>query len=130
MDLSPKAPLSRHEIATLQILKQDHPKRPLSRRHRELLLSMELALAEGKELKLSQALRARLETEQGKQPMRRSAPACTLGVVRSREGEGGGVWDHAALGLECEFSSAPGQRSRTGGWPASRATTTNQERLL
>ena len=36
MDLSQKAPLSPHEVAVLQTLKQDHPKRELSRRHREL----------------------------------------------------------------------------------------------
>lgn len=64
MDRSPDAPLSPREVAALQILKQVHPKRTLSHRHRELL-SMGLALAGGEELKLSQALRARLESEQG-----------------------------------------------------------------
>jgi hypothetical protein len=64
MDRSPKAPLSPQEVAALQALKQN-PKRELSRRHRELLLSMGLALAEGEEPKLSQAGRARLEAEQG-----------------------------------------------------------------
>jgi hypothetical protein len=65
MDRSSKAPLSPQEVGALQTLKQDHPKRELSRRHRELLLSMGLVLAEGEELKLSQAGRARLEAEQG-----------------------------------------------------------------
>jgi hypothetical protein len=64
MDHSPNAPLSPREVVALWSLKQDHPKPALSHPHRELL-SMELALAEGEELKLSQALRARLETEQG-----------------------------------------------------------------
>ncbi len=65
MDRSPKAPLSPQEVAALQTLKQDRPKRELSHRHRELLLSMGLALAEGEELRLSQAGQARLEVEQG-----------------------------------------------------------------
>ena len=64
MDRSPKAPLSPQELAALQTLNQDRPKRELSRRHRELLLSMGLALAEGEELKLSDAGQARLEIEQ------------------------------------------------------------------
>ena len=51
---------------------------------------MGLALAEGEELKLSQA-----------------------GRVRGREGEGGGVWDHDALRLDCRA----GWRSLVQ-WPA------------
>ena len=66
MDRNPKAPLSPQEIAALQTLKQDNPKRELSRRHRELLLSMGLARAEGEELKLSDTGRTRLKTEQGR----------------------------------------------------------------
>jgi len=64
MDRSPKAPLSPQEVAALQALKQN-PKRELSRRHRDLLLPMGLALGKGEELKLSQAGHARLEAEQG-----------------------------------------------------------------
>ena len=64
MDRSPKAPPSPQEVAALQALKQS-PTRELSRRHRELLLSMGLARAGGEEVKLSQAGRARLESEQG-----------------------------------------------------------------
>jgi hypothetical protein len=64
LDRSQKAPLSPQEVAALQALKQV-PKRELSRRHRELLLSMGLALAEGEELKLSQAGHVRLKAEQG-----------------------------------------------------------------
>jgi hypothetical protein len=64
MDRSSKAPLSPHEIAALRALKV-HPKRELSDHHRNLLLSMGLAIAEGDELKLSQAGQARLQAEQG-----------------------------------------------------------------
>ena len=60
----PKAPLNPQKVAALQALKQN-PKRELSRRHRELLLSMGLAIAEGEELRLSLAGRARLEAELG-----------------------------------------------------------------
>ena len=42
-----------------------HPKRELSDHHRNLLLSMGFAIAEGEELKLSQAGQAHLEAEQG-----------------------------------------------------------------
>jgi hypothetical protein len=52
------------EITALQALKQD-PKRGISRRHRQLLLSMRPAVAHGDELKLSDAGQARLEAEQG-----------------------------------------------------------------
>lgn len=63
MDRNPKAPLSPDEVAALRTLKQN-PKRELSRRHRELLLSMGLAVAEAEQLKLSDAGHTRLETEQ------------------------------------------------------------------
>ena len=78
MDRSPKAPLSPQEVAALQALKQN-PKRELSRRHRELLLSMGLALAEGEELKLSQAGRARWSPSKAT-TVRTLAPVCALGV--------------------------------------------------
>lgn len=64
MGRSPKAPLSPHEVTALLALKQE-PKRKLSHRHRELLLSMGLAHAEGEQLKLSRTGQARLEDEQG-----------------------------------------------------------------
>ena len=92
MDRSPTAPLSPHEVTALQTLKQDHPKRGLSRRHRELLLSMGLALAEGQELKLSQAGQARLEAEEGNK-LEESALDRALGVKAQPRGRG--RWDRA-----------------------------------
>jgi hypothetical protein len=99
MDRSPKAPLSPQEVAALQALKQS-PKRELSRRHRELLLSMGLALAEGEELKLSQAGHARLEAEQGNNRWRHQRPPAHWGGAQPG-GRGRRVWDHAALRLDC-----------------------------
>lgn len=64
MDRNSKASLSPSEVASLRGLKVD-PRRRISGAHRELLLSMDLVVPDGAELKLSEIGNARLEAEKG-----------------------------------------------------------------
>ncbi|GEP61960.1 hypothetical protein RSO01_91260 [Reyranella soli] len=80
MDRSPKAPLNSQEVTTLQTLKQDRPKRELSRCHYDFILKR--LIAEGEELTLSQAGQVRLEADKATSG-KESAPACALGVSAS-----------------------------------------------
>ena len=105
MDRSPKAPLSPQEVAALRALKQN-PKRELSRRHRELLLSMGLALAEGEELKLSQAGRVRLEDEQGA-TREELAPVCALGVSAAGRARAAGCGTTTLSASTAELGGVP-----------------------
>jgi hypothetical protein len=63
IDRNSRAPLSPSELASLRGLRTD-PKRELSGSHRQLLLSMDLIVANGDDLILTEAGRHRLNHEE------------------------------------------------------------------
>jgi hypothetical protein len=51
--------------------------------------------------------KGRVEADQSTSPHDEISPRLRVGCKRSREGEGGGVWDHAALRLDAGPPSPP-----------------------